>query len=112
MEKDLHVVPPRILAVCQVFRDRQDIPRRLADAVDDPMPVETGDPGLDGATRDAMQRLVRRFDEFASAMHQDAEGLVRSLQRYRAAERITIQDLDEVARSLAARPGGSRPAAV
>ena len=109
LDKELHVDPARILAVCQVFRDRRETPTRLVSAIDDPMPVETGDATVDGVTSTAMHRLTMRFDEFAETMRKDAAGLVWSLQRYRATEEATRRDLSELAHSLAERPGAVPP---
>lgn len=107
MDKDLHVNPLRILAVCQVLRDRYETPTRLANAIDDPMPVDTGERTVNGETTRAIQRLIGRFDQFAEAMRRDAAGLVRSLQQYRATERATLAELEEAARSL--ERSGARP---
>jgi len=109
LNRDLHVNQARILAVCMVFRNRREAPARMADEMDDPMPVETGDAGTNSVVSTAMLRLTQRFDEFAEAMRKDAAGLVRALQRYRDVQTAILSDLEEVARSLEQRAGTATP---
>jgi type VII secretion effector (TIGR04197 family) len=98
------VRPERVSALSQTFDDQQGRPSELAGEVDGASTIDTGDTGVDGTARTAVEQLTQMLQQFGQGLGEDAQGLNSHAETYRATDADGAATIHAVARQVGGPP--------
>jgi hypothetical protein len=101
MDDGFRVNLTEVSRTSEVLSSKQSEPPRLASALDGVSSVDTGDPGVDGTIRGAVERSAAMLVRFGQALGQDAQHLRGSVDWYRSVDAQVSAAIADAARSLA-----------